>query len=109
MGNISYGQPWKTQVVVIPVGQSSTIQLPLFSNAVTDPWTVDVYDMNKVFFGGETLLGLALDHKTGNNGDVLNLTITPYAFDSQLKAAIFVVESRFGNNVSLSLGTVIPP
>ena len=70
------GKLIKTQGVKIPVGQSVTIELDLYSDAPTSgPWTVSVVDITSAFFGGQPALQFTLDQTTGQNGDKLNLTI----------------------------------
>jgi hypothetical protein len=70
------GIPTKTKGVKLPVGQSTTIELDLYSDAPTSgPWTVSVLDITSAFFGGKPALELTLDQSTGQNGDKLNLTI----------------------------------
>jgi hypothetical protein len=109
MGNVQYGGPWMTEVVKIPLGQTGSVDLPLYTNGVMGAWTVKAWDYNAEYYGGTQLLDLKLDRQMGNNGDVLHLTITPQGFDSMLKAAIFVIESDFGNgNQSLAMGVVVP-
>jgi hypothetical protein len=63
------GQTVTIRSVKIPVGSSKTIPVELWSEAPTGPWTVSANDLS----GGA--LTLSLDKSTGQNGDVLNLTI----------------------------------
>ena len=66
-----------TQAVKIPLGQSRTIEVQLYSDAPTsDPWKVEALDV-ATLQGKPALLKLSLDASTGSNGDVLHLTITP--------------------------------
>jgi hypothetical protein len=93
-----YGIITRTQGVTIPVGQSATIPLVLWSQApIADPWTVDVYDP---FVGPPPAvspnLTFSLDKTTGNNGDVLHLTITSVAVDATFGGHPFVVRSYDG-------------
>jgi hypothetical protein len=70
MGQISVqGQSVTVRSVKIPVGGSMTIPVQLFSEGPTGPWTVTASDLSK----GN--LSLSLDKTTGQNGDVLHLTI----------------------------------
>jgi hypothetical protein len=61
--------------VQIPVGQTKTIDVDLFSDA--DPgsiWTVTASDA-ALLTGGQATLSLMLDKHTGHNGDKIHLTI----------------------------------
>lgn len=63
--------------VKIPVGESRTIPVRLFSDGPTDgPWDVEVQDATQVF-GPLGFLDLSLDRYSGENGEKLYLTITP--------------------------------
>jgi hypothetical protein len=63
------GQAVMIRAVKIPVLGSKTIDIQLYSEGPTPPWTVDTPDLS----GGA--LTLSLDKNTGQNGDVLHLTI----------------------------------
>jgi len=66
-----------TQGVRIPVGQSKTIDVDLYSDAPTaGPWTVEALDV-ATLAKKPAALDLKLDAASGKNGDVLHLTITP--------------------------------
>jgi len=66
-----------TQAVKIPLGQSRTISVDLYSDASTGgPWTVEALDV-ATLEGKPAALRLSLDAPSGENGDVLHLTITP--------------------------------
>jgi hypothetical protein len=65
-----------TRGVSVALHRSKTIDLQLFSDAPTSgAWTVTVYDVASVRGSGAEL-SFALDRSTGQNGDVLRLTIT---------------------------------
>lgn len=70
------GWTGKTKGVHIPVGQTKTIEVDLFSDAPTPPWNVRVYDLAYIQ-GGAEALDMSLDTDHGQNGDKLALTITP--------------------------------
>ena len=79
--------------VKIPVGQSRTIQLQLYSSAATSaPWTVSASEAQS---GTSTAKNLAFsfDKTSGQNGDVINLTITVNSQDAGYKAEIFFLKS----------------
>ncbi len=70
-----YGQQVATQGITIPVGQSKTIAVELFSDGPTNDWTVSAVDSTY----GTTQpkeLTFTWDKQSGNNGDTLHLTIT---------------------------------
>lgn len=67
----------QTQGVRIPVGQSRTIDVALYSDAPTGgPWKVEALDP-AALANQPAALDLKLDAASGQNGDVLHLTITP--------------------------------
>jgi hypothetical protein len=68
------GQPLMISGVNIPQGSSKMIPVQLYSEGPTGPWTVTVTDLSPQLTGGQLTLGL--DKSSGQNGDVLNLTIT---------------------------------
>jgi hypothetical protein len=66
-----------TQAVKIPLGQSRTIEVALYSDAPTSgPWQVEALDV-AALSGRSPALQLSLDASSGSNGDMLHLTITP--------------------------------
>jgi len=94
-----------TQGVSIPIGQSKTIEVDLFSDAPTSgPWTVSATDL-----GGEqqgnTELSFAWDRTTGQNGEKLHLTITAVA-KSQYGAEAFIIDSQLGASHNFWAGIV---
>jgi hypothetical protein len=68
-----------TKGVTIPVGQSKTIEVDLFSDGPTSgPWTVQAADVLSTYynFGIPSSLAFAWDRTSGVNGEKLHLTIT---------------------------------
>jgi hypothetical protein len=104
-----FGGATKTKVVKIAKDTTGTIDLPLFTSNISGPFNVIVYDGIYQYFGGDKLLQMKLDRSTGNNGDVLKLSITPTGFDSQLKADVFIVEAHWQGGMSMAMGLVMPP
>jgi hypothetical protein len=104
-----FGGSSKTRGVKIAKNTTGTVDLPLFASGISGPFTVVAYDGIYNYFGGDKTLELKLDRNTGNNGDVLKLSITPTAFDPDLKAGIFVVEAHWQGGMSLAMGMVAPP
>ena len=85
-----------TQGVHIPVGQSATIELDLFSDAPTSgPWTITALDVTDLL-GQPTALSFSFDQSTGQNGDKVHLTIQALA-ESSLGAAPFFIVSQLGS------------
>jgi hypothetical protein len=75
------GQSVMTEGVVVPLGMSVTVDVQLFSDAPTAPWTVQAQD-SSYLFGGTPELTFTWDQTMGNNGDTLHLTITRVANDT---------------------------
>ena len=103
----------QTRGVQIPVGQSRTVALDLFSVGPTPKsWILTLYNYED-FFGGTPSLGFSLDKTSGHNGDVLQLTITALKANTQVGAAPFVIVSTYSTpssadyqaNVSMGLVT----
>jgi hypothetical protein len=90
------GQPLHMKGVKIPVGETKTIEVDLFSEADTGgPWNVQVVDYGS-FTGQPSTLDLSLDRDSGQNGEKLHLTITatdasPYKF-----APFFLISEQNG-------------
>jgi hypothetical protein len=88
---------YATRGLQIPLGQSRTIDVNLYSNAPTKgPWTVTAVDYDAWFFGRKANLKLSLDKNTGRNGDTLHLTVTPMSADSNLQGEVFILYSSYG-------------
>jgi hypothetical protein len=79
-----------TQAVRIPVGQSRTIDVELYSDAPTaGPWKVEALDL-ATLENKPAALDLKLDADSGKNGDVLHLTITPLQAGTKGLEAFYV-------------------
>ena len=81
-----------TQGVHIPVGQSATIEVDLFSDAPVGPWTVSASDTASMQ-GGTPTLSFTWDRTSGQNGEKLHLTIQATA-TSQYGGAGFLIRSK---------------
>lgn len=70
-----YGQTVSTKGVVVPLNQSKTIDVELFSDGPVPDWSVSAVDTT---YGTSQPkeLDFTWDVQKGNNGDVLHLTIT---------------------------------
>ena len=94
-----------TRGVRIPVGQTRTIEVDLYSDAPTNgPWNVQAADLGKLAKKAP-LLDLSLDRATGQNGDKLNLTITPLQSNTYGIEVFFLVSSLAGRE-SIWVGLV---
>lgn len=94
--DIGTGKKQTLNVVNIPVGQSKTIELDLFSDGDTGgPWTVSALDFGSALMGGTPNLDFSFDNTTGQNGDKINLTITSKKKDPNGFAAFFI-ENQMG-------------
>jgi len=91
---VALGQSVHTQGVKLSAGQSKTIELDLYSDAPTAPWTVSALDVTSAFFGGQTALSFSFDKNTGQNGDKLMLTIQ--SLMNVQGGALFWIESDLG-------------
>jgi hypothetical protein len=86
-----------TRGLRIPIGQSRTVDVNLFSNAPTKgPWTVTALDYDSWFYGLKPTLKLSLDKTSGQNGDTLHLTVTPSSADPNLQGEVFILYSQYG-------------
>jgi hypothetical protein len=99
--------------VTIPVGQSRTIEVDLFSDGPTGgPWTVtaeDLLNRNYASYGLTKTLTFQWDRTQGINGEKLHLTITVTGstFFFLGGAHAFVITSMLGNRHYEWPGTVV--
>lgn len=84
---LNFGQMVNTKGVKIPVGQSRTIDVDLFSDAPRGPWTVSAAETR-----ASGTLSFSWDATQGQNGDVLHLTIKVNN-SNQFGAAGFSIKS----------------
>jgi hypothetical protein len=73
-----FGYQGTTKGVHVPVGQTRTIEVDLWSDGPAPPWRVRAYDLAYAE-GGPQELALTLDRSSGQSGDRLELTITARA------------------------------
>jgi hypothetical protein len=90
------GQTATIKSVSIPVGQSKTIPVQLFSDGPMAPWTVSAVDPAVSLGAPAPLLSFSFDKTTGSNGDTLNLTITVMTA-GQGNVEVFFVKSTSGS------------
>jgi hypothetical protein len=88
-------QSFTTKGVKIPLGQSATIDVKLFSDAPKDTWTVSAQDRTSGF-GSAGYVTFSWDKTTGRNGDVLQLTINAVK-QSPMGGAIIGITSQDGS------------
>jgi hypothetical protein len=95
-----------TKGLKIPVGQSRTIDLELYSDAPTSgPWKVSVLDLSSAFFGGPKALSFTMDKTSGQNGDKIKLTIKAEAKTS-MGASPFFIQNDLGKQQTFWVGLV---
>ncbi len=94
-----------TKGVIIPVGQTKTVEVDLFSSGpTTGPWTVAA---GATRGGGSPALTFELDKNTGVNGDKIHVKITSTAAaSSRLGATPFIITSTLGNEKHYWAGVV---
>lgn len=81
-----------TTGVRVPVGQSKTVTLRLFSTAPMDDWYVSIRE-RLASAGAPTTLRTSLDKNHGHNGDIINLTITRVANGPTFDGTLLLVVS----------------
>jgi hypothetical protein len=99
----------ETQGVTIPVGQSKTIEVDLFSDGPTGgPWTVAAVDALAGQFGIPTTLTFKWDKTQGQNGDKLHLTATVTAADTTFSGGHpFIITSTLGSKKNAWAGFIV--
>ena len=97
----TYGVP--VHGVIIPAGKSRTIDVHLFSESATSDWPVAASVPNQQ----PKFLTFAFDRSTGNNGDVLHLTITAPGVELAGAPLPFVVISGSAARQTFWVGEVL--
>ena len=94
-----------TKGVKIPIGETRTIEIALFSDGPTSgPWTVTAKDVGSLN-GKLPQLAFALDRAQGVNGEKLHLTITALR-EGQNGGAELMLVSTLGDRTSTWFGFV---
>jgi hypothetical protein len=93
-----------TKGVHVPVGETRTVDLALFSDRATKDWQVYAYDL-AAERGQEPELDVRLERVTGHNGDVLHLTVKALRAGKD-GGSRFVLFSKLGADVSFAYGYV---
>ena len=100
-----------TKGITIPVGQSKTIEVDLFSDGDTNgPWTVAATDALYARFGGYGIpntLSFQWDRMQGVNGEKLHLTITVTQTSIVGNGHEFVITSTQGSRTASWPGLVV--
>jgi hypothetical protein len=97
----NYGQLFTSEGAHIALGSSTTLEVDLFSDAPTDPFTVTATTV------GAAQLSFLWDTKSGQNGDKLNLTVTRNADDPNITGAdFFIIVASQGTRESAWVGAV---
>lgn len=91
------GRSLVTKGVRVPVGQSRTIEVDLFSDAPAPAWNLYAFDVASLR-GGAPELSLALDRSTGQNGDKARLTVTALSASPRGFSAFLLQSSSNGVN-----------
>jgi hypothetical protein len=99
------GQSMPVAGVHIPVGQTRTVEIDLFSDAVTSgPWKVEALDISASQVGSPTL-SFSFDAQSGVNADKLNLNITALEATPS-NSELFILFSTLGKRQTLWVGAV---
>jgi hypothetical protein len=100
-----------TQGITIPVGQSKTIEVDLFSDGDTGgPWTVSAADVLSSYYssyGFAPSMKFAWDRTEGGNGEKLHLTITVTTASIVGSAHAFMITSTRGGRTAVWPGLVV--
>jgi hypothetical protein len=80
---VSAGGGLTTRGIKVPVGQSVTVEVDLYSDAPSADWTITAIDVAQKYKMQQPELAFSFDKTTGNNGDKLMLTITRLRAGSQ--------------------------
>ncbi|HEY3819303.1 MAG TPA: hypothetical protein VGL81_19170 [Polyangiaceae bacterium] len=100
-----------SQGITIPVGQSKTIEVDLFSDGDTGgPWTVSADDVLFKYYGSYGIpqsLSFAWDRTQGVNGEKLHLTVTVTQASIIAGAHAFMITSTNGTRQAVWPGLVV--
>jgi hypothetical protein len=92
--------------ITIPVGQTKTVEVDLFSDAATSgPFTVAALDFASLAEGQPTNLMFSWNKTSGVNGDKLQLSISAEAA-GEIGASLFIITSTLGTQTNLWVGLV---
>ena len=91
-----FGQSITTNGFKVAVGETKTIELTMYSDAPTAPWTVQAIDLSQLT-GAPEEFTYSLDKSKGSAGDTLHLTIKGTATANQGQG--FVLVSTIGQQL----------
>jgi hypothetical protein len=94
-----------TRGVKIPVGESRTLELDLYSDGPTDAWSVSAVDLSALE-GGKQVLSFSFDKTKGQNGDKLHVTIKVLGVDPQYGGEGFAIFSELKGQRNVWYGFV---
>ncbi len=100
--------PNVSDMLVMKVGETKTLQLTAFSDGPTAPFSVDVTEVSQ-FFGGSNVLDLSLDQPSLQNGQKTTLTVVLNSDPGQQGFAAFTVTStlaQISHTWSFTVGTM---
>jgi hypothetical protein len=97
----AYNQSGMTSGIKIPVGQSGTINIDLFSSGPTQPIQVNIMG-----YPNANTLTVTPSTLSGNNGDTLHFTAQHVSDDSAYGGAPFIVTAWIGDRYHYYLGWV---
>jgi hypothetical protein len=99
--------PFSTVGVEVALGGSKTIPVDLYSDGPTSgPWTIQAVDVASQYNGEATALTFSFDKTSGENGDVVHLTINAVRKDPMYGGEIFILVSTLGGMQTLWFGAV---
>jgi len=100
-----------TKGITIPVGQSKTIEVDMFSDGDPGgPWTVTAEDVLYKYYGSYGIpksLSFAWDRTQGLNGEKLHLTVTVTSASVIAGAHAFMITSSNGSRQAVWPGLVV--
>jgi hypothetical protein len=96
-GEVYFNVAPATEQVSLAVGKSTTVELTAFSDAPTANWSLKTLDFAP-FLGGQSVLKLAIDKTSVNNGTKVKLTITLTGNPSQGYAPFGLISTSNGIN-----------
>ena len=87
------GGPTPVKGIKIPVGQTRTVDVQVFSTNGGGAMTIDLTDLGQ-WLGGGTTLKLSLDKTSAQPGEIIHLTIQRTGTNSKYGVSPFVLESH---------------
>jgi hypothetical protein len=107
----SLTSPITSKGVTIPVGQSKTIEVDLFSDGPTaGPWTVQADDVLYKYYGSYGVpqtLTFSWDRTSGVNGEKLHLTVHVTQGSIVGNGHAFMITSTLGSRIAVWPGLVV--